>query len=178
MDIHQGQVGLIAGPTTRVQWAICAFTQEPAFHVVLGLGDGRVISAQPGGVKIEEASVYQGVIWSAFPYTPGQAQAIEDWAVARTGKPYNWVDDGLIGLEATFGWKFPQFITKHWDNGKSYSCGQFADAALWHGGNFHTFRDDRPAGMVSPGSFVPVFKANGWWPAAFWATNPENFAVK
>jgi hypothetical protein len=178
VEDHQGQVGIIAGPTTRIQWLICAFTQSPAFHTVLGLKGGLVISAQPGGVRIEPESTYADAIWSKNVYIPGQAQAIEDWARAREGRKYNWVDDGLIGIQTMFGLKLPKWVTKHYDNDKSYECGQFCDAALWHGGDFHEFRDNRPPGMVSPASFVPIWKAAGWWPENFWATSGNTSLVK
>jgi hypothetical protein len=178
MDEHYAQVGIIAGPKTRIQWLISAFTQSPAFHVVIGIGNGQVISAQPGGVQIEPDSTYADAIWSEFEYAPGQADAIVAWAKLREHRPYNWVDDGMIGIEDMTSIRFPEWVTKHWDNDKSYQCAQFADAALWHGGNFHVFRDCREPGRVSPASWVPVFQQFGWWPENFWATNPSAMGGK
>lgn len=162
-DEHYGQVFLQTGPVTKVQWLICAFTQSPAFHAGFGIGNGLVISAQPGGVRIEQESVYAGAMWSRFPLTDLQADDAVEWAMAREGRPYNWINDALIGIENMTPIRFPRWVSKHWDDDDSYQCAQFADAALTHGAGIKVFDDGRTPGRVSPGSFAALFHINGWW---------------
>lgn len=168
MDNHMGQVGIQAGPVSKIQWWIAAVTQSPAVHTALGLGDGTIISAQPGGVRIDPESDYPGLVWSHFPLTQQQAQDTADWARLREHRPYNWVDDGMIAVECLTPFRFPGWVTKHFDNDKTYQCSQFCDSALWHGGNYHVFSDGREPGRVAPASFAKLFQDNKWWPTGYW----------
>jgi uncharacterized protein YycO len=163
LDDHYGQVFLQTGPVTKVQWFICAFTQSPAFHCGMGIGNGMVISAQPGGVRIEQESVYPGAMWSEFDLSIKQAHDAVDWIKAREGRPYNWVDDAMIGIESVTPLRFPRWMTRHWQNDHYYQCAQLADAALTKGAGLTVFDDGREPGRVSPGSFGALFKARGWW---------------
>jgi uncharacterized protein YycO len=169
IDEHLGQVFVQAGPVTKVQWLICAFIQSPAFHCGMGIGNGMVISAQPNGVRIEQEAMYPGAVWSRFPLTAVQAEDAVAWAKAREGRPYNWLDDAMIGIENMTPLRFPRWITRHWQNDKTYQCAQLADAALTLGAGYRVFDDGREPGRVSPGSFAELFRANGWWPEGYWA---------
>lgn len=170
MDQHRGQIGLLAGPVTRIQWIVAAATVSPAFHVVLGLGDGMVLSATPAGVRVEPEEQHAGALWSRFPLTPTQADGAAEWGLARAGRPYNWLSDAIITLEAFTPLRAPRRLNERASRDHRYTCSQFADAALRFGAGFHVFDDGRLPGQVTPASFVPVFRANGWWPAAFdWA---------
>jgi hypothetical protein len=168
MDPHLGQIALIAGPSTRVQWMISFATASPAYHVIVGVGGGMVMSAHPKGARLEPESMYPGAFWSSFPLTEAQAQGAANWALSKRGIRYNWVDDALITVECFTPLRFGGFVTRVMDNGRWYTCSQFADAALRYGAGYHVFRDGRAPGRVAPASFVPVFQENGWWPEHYW----------
>lgn len=164
--IGVGQIGIVAGPSSRVQWFISAFTQSLAVHVVINRGDGTVVSAMPDGVIIEPLDAYKGAIWSRFPYGPGQGEAVVAFAMEQRGKKYNYVDDGMIGIEYLTGWNFPTIVTNVVDNGKRWQCSQLADAALCAG-----YKDLFPAvdGRIAPGTFAKLYEAEGWWPDNIWS---------
>lgn len=167
---HRGQIGLLAGPVTRLQWLVSAATTSPAFHVVVGLGSGQVLSANPGGVRIEPEEQHPRAVWSRFPLTPEQIEGVVAWGMARLARPYNWVSDAMITVEAFTPIRFPDRMNTRVAGDRRYTCSQFADAALRFGAGYHVFDDGRRPGQVTPASFVPVFRANGWWPEAYdWA---------
>lgn len=161
-----GQIGIIAGPSSRIQWFISAFTQSLAVHIVISDGKGNVISAMPDGVLVEKAADYPQAIWSDFPYGPGEGEAVVAFAAKQVGKKYNYIDDGMIAVEYLTGWEFPAVLTNIVDNGKKWQCAQLADAALTSG-----YKDLFPGvdGRVSPGTFAKLFEAEGWWPTDVWS---------
>lgn len=158
-----GQIGLIPDGKSFVPQAIQWITSSDVYHVVIAISETECIGAEPGGAKIRPIDYWSNVMWSNFPLTPQQAQDTADWARAKEGVAYNYVDDLLIGAECLMKVKFPEIIMRHYDNGKSYECAQLADAALTHGGGYKVFNDNRHPGQVYPGSFEPLFKQYGWW---------------
>lgn len=162
-DPHYGQIFLQTGPVTHLQWFVCAFTRSPAFHTGMGIGNGLVISATPQGVRIEPEEHYPGAIWSQFPLHEVQADGAVEWVRLREGRPYNWIDDALIGIEAVTSFRFPRWFANHWAKDRFYQCAQLVDAAYRHGADYAIFTDGRHPGSVSPGALAAVFEINGWW---------------
>lgn len=158
-----GQVGLIPDGNTIIPELIDWATRSTVHHVIIAISDTECIGAEPGGAVIRPLSFFRNAIWSQFDLSPQQAQDTADWARAREGRPYNWVDDGIIGFQCITGIVFPKFVTDHYDNDDSYECAQLADAALTHGANISVFDDNRPPGLVYPGSFEKLYREKGWW---------------
>ena len=63
-------------------------------HVAIALGDGTMLEALPGGVRV--SPVRYGVLWMSGAGWNASAQAVMD---ASVGKPYGWLND----LAAAFG---------------------------------------------------------------------------
>lgn len=158
-----GQIGLIPHGDNFVTRGIELVTRSHVHHVIIAIDDTWCIGAEPHGARIALISDFPTAIWSQFPLTPQQAAGAASWALARNRIPYNILDDALIGIECITGIVFPDWITAHYDNDKSYQCAQLADAALTKGAGIQVFTDGRKPGTVYPGSFEALFLANGWW---------------
>lgn len=158
-----GQVGLIPDGKGFIPNLIDWATRSTVHHVIIAISETECIGAEPNGAKIRPLTDFPNAIWSQFPLTPEQARATAAWAAERVGRPYNWVDDGIIGIECITGIVFPKFITDRYDNDRSYECAQLADAALTNGAKITVFDDNRPPGTVYPGSFEKLYRQYGWW---------------
>lgn len=162
-----GQVGLIPDGKGFIPNIINWATRSTVHHAIVAISDTECIGAEPNGATIRPLSFFPNAIWSRFPLSDAQAQGSAQWAAEREGRPYNWIDDAIIGIQCVSGVVFPRFITNHYDNDKYYECAQLADAALTHGAGISVFDDNRPPGLVYPGSFEKLFREYGWW------TRPE-----
>lgn len=161
MHSHIGQIGLKTEASNFIEKAIEFVTRSTVHHVVVAISDTECIGAEPGGARIRSHD-YEQLVWSKFDLTPEQAQACADWARAREGRPYSFINGFFIGL-SMYGWKMPKFILKRFSTDDSYQCAQFADAALSLGAGITVFDDGREFGEVYPGSLEQLFKERGWW---------------
>lgn len=158
-----GQIGLTTEPQGIVGRAVEWVTKSKVHHVVICISDTEVIEAAPGGARIRPLDYRDDYVWSNFDMTPEQAQACADWARAREGRPYSFINGFFIGVYCMFGIEFPRFITERFSTDKSYQCAQLADAALTLGAGIEVFNDGRLFGAVYPGSLEILFKERGWW---------------
>ncbi len=156
-----GQIGLKTEARGFVEKAIEFVTRSTVHHVVIAISETECIGAEPGGARIRPIN-YDGLVWSRFELTPLQAQNCANWARAREGRPYSFVNGFLIGL-TMYGFTWPKSVWKHFSTDDSYQCAQFADAALTQGAGITVFDDGREFGQVFPGSLEMLFKTNGWW---------------
>lgn len=166
MNPNLGQIGLTTEAHSWVEHMIEWVTQSSVHHVVICISDTECIGADPKGARIEPISYRKDIIWSQFPLTPEQAQASADWARAREGRPYSYINGFFIGMYRLFGINFPLAITRRFSTDKSYQCAQMGDAALTHGAGISVFDDGRLPGAVAPGDLEELFKARGWWTGA------------
>lgn len=158
-----GQVGISTKASTWVQRGVEAITRAPVHHIVICISDTECISAEPGGAKIKPLDYRDDIIWSHFNFAPEQAQACADWARAREGRPYNFINCALIGFYCVTRIPLPRLVTDRFITDKSYQCAQFADSALTQGAGIKIFDDNRYRGGVHTGSFGDLFKEQGWW---------------
>ena len=161
MHSHIGQIGLKTEASNWVEKAIEFVTRSTVHHVVIAISDTECIGAEPGGARIRSHE-YTQMVWSHFDLTPEQAQACADWARAREGIPYSFLNGMFIGLTMC-GFTWPKSILKRFSTDKSYQCAQFADAALSLGAGIVVFDDGRAFGEVYPGSLEKLFKERDWW---------------
>lgn len=161
MHSHIGQIGLKTEAKGFVEKAIEFVTRSSVHHVVIAISETECIGAEPGGARIRLHD-YDRFVWSKFDLTPEQAQACADWARAREGRPYSFINGFLIGL-TMYGFTWPKPVWKYFSNDKSYQCAQLADAALTLGAGITVFEDGREFGEVYPGSLEKLFKERGWW---------------
>ena len=133
-------------------------------HVVVAIGGGRCVSAEPGGVRYRPISHYadnEEITWSQFDLTPEQRMIIRDWAINQIRTPYNWLDYWAIGIAMITRSATPTWLRKWLSSTDSLQCAQLADRAL-QAADIHLFTDERVAGAVYPGSFGRYFVAHGW----------------
>jgi hypothetical protein len=157
-----GQIGLIPNPQNFVERGIEFVTRSKVHHVIVCISDTECIGAEPGGARIQSLTDWPNAIWSQYEFTPQQAQASADWARSKEGVPYNWIDDAYIGLACLFGRQAPRFIVERVGDEDTLQCAQLGYGALTKGAGIQVFSDARLEGAVFPGSFVPVWKQNGW----------------
>lgn len=156
-----GQIGLLSGPRKFWPIVIAIVTRSPAYHVILDVGDGECVSAEPGGVKLRPVTDFPRAVWSKFPFTRKQRLLIAGWSRAQVGLPYNYLADLTIGLALLMRRHAPKWVEKYLRGGSRWECAGLADAALMRAG-IRMFRDGRPYGVVFPGSYVNIFKDFGW----------------
>lgn len=91
-------------------WLIRATTRSWANHAFMSIGDGQIVEAEPGGVRIRDISEYAGCrieYNTAEPMTAEQRAAAAGFAENLRGEPYNWTADGVDGLAALgIRWRF------------------------------------------------------------------------
>lgn len=166
-----GQVGIVS-TTGFMSGVIRVVTHSDVNHAVIDLGDGTVVSAEPGGVRLRPHDYFPNTIWSHFAETEGDLDAVAAFARAQLGKPYAYFDDFLIGVAQLTGIETPKWIQRHLSSDSSFECAELADAAL-HAGGIHVFTDGRVPSAVFPGDFEPVFKQRGWWPQGAATLDPS-----
>lgn len=155
--------------THMIEWV----TGSRAYHCVIAVTDHSYIGAEPGGARIRQEGdpAYPTIIWSDLPLTARQRYAITSYADKQKDKPYAYLDDLIIGLSLLFK-NWPQttwlwaLVEKRLANDDQWQCAELADMC-WRKGGIHVFRDNRLPSAVFPGSFEPVFKTYGWWPAVW-----------
>jgi hypothetical protein len=156
-----GQIGLIRtrGP---LGWLIRAVTRSPVNHVVVAVDEVLCIGAEQHGARIRPISHFAHVTWSRFDLTAEQISGIVAWCEAHEGAPYSWIDDAAIGLEQVLGGRTPRWLLRRLSATRTMQCAQLADAAYVYGAGIQVFEDRRYFGCVFPGSYVDVFKEEGW----------------
>ena len=114
MPVQPGDIGLVTttgtGPNLiRFGDAIYARREhtrhEPYNHVVVSVGDGLAIGANPNGASIASDHSWAKTEWRTYrrPLTPGERKDLADHARALVGVPYSWVDIACLTLQ-DIGW--------------------------------------------------------------------------
>lgn len=84
-----------------VAWLVRAVTASWADHVVVSIGNGQIIEAEPGGVRIRDIAEYAGYrieYNTGEPMTDTQRAAVAEFAESKRGEPYAWTADAVDGL--------------------------------------------------------------------------------
>jgi cell wall-associated NlpC family hydrolase len=128
---------------------------SPFQHVVVSLGDGTVIQAEPGGAQIVPLSTYDGtnITWSDWDLTDEQRAAIVAAARKFVGVPYSWLDYAAL-IAHRLHLPIPglrRFLASTGD----VICSQLADWA-WQLGGVQIFADHRWVGYCTPASLEPA----------------------
>lgn len=159
-----GQIGLIPHAHTPFQWLIELVTRSPVHHVVVAVDDETVVSAEMPRVRYRPVTHFPDVIWSDFPLEQWQWWQIAGFMQRQVGKPYALGDDILIGIALLTRTHTPAWIERRLNDQRRWQCAELADAAYQSAG-IHLLHDNRPPSAVYPGSFIPIWKLHGWWPA-------------
>lgn len=135
------------------QWANgSGFSQYE--HAGIYIGDGKVIEAQNGGVKIADVHKYDNMDtrWSTGIIKPTNEQRahIVNAAKGYVGTPYSWVDYGALAAKRLKLGVLVPGLKGYVANSKRLICSQLVDQVYQDAG-FHLFNDHRWPGYVTPG---------------------------
>jgi hypothetical protein len=158
---HAGQIGLCLHGKGWFSAVIHWITKSPANHVIIALDDKYCIGAESPGAIIRPVSHFKDVVWSDFKLTTWQRQHIVHWARRHNGVPYAWWTDIAIGVSKLLRTRAPKWLEDILASDGEYECAQLAQCAYLSAG-IDLFDGQYRPGEVYPGSFVPVFKKNGW----------------
>ena len=159
IDPHKGQYGLRMNGQTGVARAIEVVTRSHTHHVVVGLGEGLVASAEPWrGVVIRPETDYPNLVWSRFTWTEAEAEEIAFAAEVMEGTPYNYAAFAAMGAFGLFGYNVPSPVAKVMNASRRVDCSElvvecFADV---------TDLFSNPAWMAVPGDLEAYSIARGW----------------
>lgn len=93
-------------------------------HAFIYIGDGKIIEANPAGVQITELSQYSNVAWNQHEnLSSSQRLAILDSAHTFVGKPYDFIDIGILAFRI-LGMKLPHFLTGNVTKHKGVICSE------------------------------------------------------
>lgn len=132
-------------------------------HSVVAISNTHCVSAEPGGAVIRPISYYRsdGVVWSRFDLTRDQRDRVSTWAFEHVGVEYDYAGFVAIGATKLLGPFAPRWLLRYVATHDRLICSYLCDLAL-QAADIHLFRDHRPEGAVTPGSFGKVFVARGW----------------
>jgi cell wall-associated NlpC family hydrolase len=125
-------------------------------HVVIYIGNGLIVEAEPGGARIAELSEYNGdtIVWLHCP--PQYGQAVADAARALVGTPYSFLDYDALALHRLH---IPAPGLRNYISASGHAiCSQLADIAAQRGG-WELFDDGRWPGYVVPGDIYRLWLA-------------------
>lgn len=155
-----GQLGLVR-TTGFSSWLIRLVTRSSWNHVIIRVTRHLVISAETDGVALLPDTWFKNVVWSQFPLTAREQRQIVNFALNQHDKPYGRLTFVWIGISKLTRWATPAWLEQRIGDQHTWICSQIADAAYQAAG-IHLFRDDRPAGAVTPGDIAKVLHDFGW----------------
>ncbi len=149
-----GDFCVVATPGWQA-WCIRVITRSPVNHAFMLTETGRIIEADPGGVREVDLANYDGMyqVWSPMDLSPTVRAAIIDHALDHVGDPYSWIDDACIGLADMFGWHVPSWVRTRLARTDRLMCSQLVDTAYLEAG-IHLFSDGRIPGDVAPSDLL------------------------
>ena len=156
-----GQIGLLSGPRKFWPIVIALVTRSSAYHVILDVGDGECVSAEPGGVKLRPVTDFPHAAWSKFPLTRQQRLRIAVWSRAQVGIPYDYLADFIIGVALLARRRPPRWVEEYLRGNGRWECAGLVEAALIRAG-VRMFRDGSPYGVIYPGSYARIWADFGW----------------
>lgn len=160
--IRTGQVILVS-TTGWFGRGVQVVTGSAFNHSGLMINELECMSAEPGGARIRLISEYKNdvVAYSQFDLTDKQRAQITGWASDHLGTPYDHLGFAAIAVTKILGRFAPRWLLRYIGTHDRMICSYLVDLAL-QAGDIHLFRDHRPEGAVTPGSFGRIFHARGW----------------
>jgi hypothetical protein len=143
-------VCLDAGP--GIGQIVETFEGSKAFHCVVAISETEAIGAEPGGAKIRPIDYWPNAVWTEFDLTDAQRQGIADWARAREGRPYAYLDIAVLAVHLKTGWPIPNWLGWWMSLDVAYICSELAACALAYGAGLKPFGKRWP-GTVTPGDW-------------------------
>lgn len=145
-----------------VPFMIRIVTRSWADHVFVSIGDGQIVEAEPGGVRVRDVSEYDGCrieYNEAEPMTMQQRAAVAEYATSKRGEAYAWSADAVDGLRCLgLRWRI---LGKFGQARRSVMCSQLAAEAGRHAGLDWLCGQDNPA-CVTPAMLVARLDDTSW----------------
>ncbi len=118
-----------------VPWLIRVAGRSWCNHVFVSIGDGRIVEAEPGGVRIRDVSEYDGCrieYNEAEPMTMAERAAVAEFAESKRGEAYAWAADAVDGLRCLgLRWRI---LARFGRARRSVMCSELAAQAGQHAG--------------------------------------------
>lgn len=162
---YTGQFALVNAKRGFVPWAIKFITNSPVNHVIQGINETQVLSCEPGGAVIRDRTDFPDAQWSHFDLPDEHLEEIAKFWSDRVGIAYGFFTDAAIGIARIFHTRIPRWIENYISSDYVYECAEMAWAGYRAAGHdlSEDVGQDLLAGEVYPGTYVPLFKARGWW---------------
>jgi len=145
-----------------VPWLIRAVTRSWADHVFVSIGNGRIVEAEPGGVRIGDVSEYAGCrieYNTGEPMTDLQSAAVAEFAESKRGEPYAWTADAVDGLRCLgLRWRI---LARFERARRSVMCSELAAQAGQHAGLDWLCGQDDPC-QVTPSMLARRLVIQPW----------------
>lgn len=157
-----GQIGVVYNPGPNSFGALVSrITRSPAFHCVVAINETECVSCEFQGAIVRDVARWGTVKWTNFAYTDEQRRGVVDWTRRRIGRPYGWLDDGIIAIHELTGWRIPPAIG-HWLSADLfYMCSELATCAVFYGAGLRPFPTKYP-GEVTPADWDEYLRQEGW----------------
>lgn len=130
-------------------------------HVVIAVGDGRIVEAMPGGVRVRFEDEYAGVGWATTePLNPDARTVMAATALAAIGTPYNWPAIAVFTVRTFASWLPHRWLSRWADHRAAVICSELAVRCMRAAG-VDCF-GGRPAATVSPADFANLILTKAW----------------
>ncbi|MDN5667027.1 MAG: hypothetical protein L0G87_01360 [Renibacterium salmoninarum] len=158
-DRRMGQVGIVLRARKwSTGWWVEKITKSPAHHVVIHIGSGSCISAEPGGVRIRSNDRYKHIVWTDFDLTDDQKHSMYWLAIGRQGIPYNYPAFLVLGLEFLTGLRAPQWVANRVNGLNRETCSQLAHD-IYHAVGLNPALH---AHIIAPAHWYRLAQHEGW----------------
>lgn len=160
MDDYTGQVGIVTqAKKWSVGWWVEKVTRSPAHHVVVGIGNGQCVSAEPEHVRYRNITEYgDRIIWTRYTYTTVQARTIAWFADGHVGIDYNLQAFTALGVHYLLHLPIPKWLVNHLDSRDHVTCSQLA-ADILRATNITPIPQSH---VPSPADWYNIAKQQGW----------------
>ncbi len=129
--------------TTLIQWT----TKSRYNHAAMDIGDGLMVEAVSGGVKVHSMWSSDNITWAKPVYVGNDLEDVLAWATGRVGWKYGTLNAFWCGLRNVFPG------VAHIKHGRTIICSELVAEALARAG--YDFGKDYA--LVSPGDLAVHF---------------------
>lgn len=155
-----GTIGVVA-TNGFVPGIIRLGTRSHFDHVVIAVGEGRIVEAMPGGVRVRFEDEYDDIGWATTePLDPAARAVMASTALAAIGTAYNWPAIAVFTVRTFASWLPHRRLSRWADNRDAVICSELAVRCMRAAG-IESF-GGRPAATVSPADFANLILSKGW----------------
>lgn len=137
-------------------------TRSWANHAFVSIGDGQIVEAEPGGVRIRDIAEYAGcrIAYNiGEPMTGMQRAAVAEYAASKRGEAYAWGADAADGMRALgLRWRI---LGRFAAGRRAVMCSELAAEAGQHAGLDWLCGQPSPD-RVTPGMLAARITGEAW----------------